>query len=436
MKLLFFIPSFIKDAAKAVNRITLQEFIEVADETLTKLLGFATMVVKMYALRHEGGREVLHLWCAHREDIALCLHCGSLSAETHQEKPRCIRHTEVWGKPTFLHFLSRRFKCNECDRTFVEELPFVDSNRRQSVPFEAHVYQACVSNTIKSVAKLEGLSPSTVKAIFNYYSALNHTSIVSRTIRVLGIDELSIKKRHKQFVLVLSDIDRKCILAVLPDREKKTLSNWIEALSHQEKKSIQSVSIDMWAPYYQASRDKLPHAKVVVDRFHVMKQLNSRLTQLRTRYQKECPVDIQRLLKGSRWILVRNRSELSPEQAEQLNMILQTCPDIRTVYLLKEEFRNIFEKIKCREKAARFLNVWIHKIELTGNKYLAKFATTLKNWKEEILNYFIERITNGFVEGLNNKLRTAVRMAFGYRNFINFRYRAIAQFDDFHANRC
>ena len=132
MKLLSFIPSFIKDAAKAVNRITPQEFNEVADETLTKLLGIASMVVKMYALRLEGGREVLHLWCAHREDIALCPHCGSLSAEIHQEKPRCIRHTQVWGKPTFLHFLSRRFKCNECDRTFVEELPFVDSSNSRN----------------------------------------------------------------------------------------------------------------------------------------------------------------------------------------------------------------------------------------------------------------------------------------------------------------
>lgn len=434
MKLLSYVIFFVKDAAKAVKRISLQEFEEVVDETLTKLVGIATMVVKMFAIRREGEHEVLHLWCAHREDIALCTHCGSLSTKVHQEETRSIRHLDVWGKQTFLHFLSRRFKCEQCGRTFTEELPFLDSQRRQSVAFEKHVYQACLSSNFKAVAVREGLSQSTVKEIFNFYAAMKHASIVSHTIRVLGIDELSIKKRHRQFVLVLSDIDRKCILAVLADREKKTLENWLEVLSRQEKKSIRFVSIDMWAPYCQAARSKLPHAKVVVDRFHVMKQLNTRLTQLRTNYQKQSSVETQKLLKGSRWLLVRNRSELSPKQTEQLDKILKMCPDLRILYLLKEEFRTIFEKIRCREKAARFLDAWMNKAKLTGDKYLAKFVATFKNWREEILNYFFERITNGFVEGLNNGLRTMTRMAYGYRNFLNFRTRALAQFAGFHVN--
>ena len=96
---------------------------------------------------------------------------------------------------------------------------------------------------------------------------------------------------------------------------------------------------------------------------------------------------------------------------------------IRHLALLKEEFRTIFEKIVCREMAARFLDVWILKAERTGDKYLSKFVATFKNWREQILNYFIERITNGFVEGLNNGLRTMIRTAFGFRNFNNFRTR-------------
>jgi transposase len=121
-----------------------EEFKEVADETLTKLLGIATMVVQMYAIRREGEHKVLHFWCAHRKEIALCTHCGSLSTKVHQEEHRCIRHLDVWGKKTFLHFLSRRFRCEDCGRTFTEELPFVDSHRRQSRAFEMHVYQACL----------------------------------------------------------------------------------------------------------------------------------------------------------------------------------------------------------------------------------------------------------------------------------------------------
>ena len=128
---------------------------------------------------------------------------------------------------------------------------------------------------------------------------MKRISTVTYPVRVLGIDELSIKKRHKQFVLVISDIDRKCILAILPDRENKTLENWIEALSPMEKKFIRFVSIDMWAPHDQAARRKLPHAKVVVDRFHVMKQLNTRLTQLRTKYQKESSDEMKNYSKAA-----------------------------------------------------------------------------------------------------------------------------------------
>jgi len=105
--------------------------------------------------------------------------------------------------------------------------------------------------------------------------------------RVLGIDEISLNKRYKQYVLVISDIERKCILAILPDREKKTLVKWIQDLSYSQKKAIKYVSIDMWKPYAQAIRAKLPRSILVVDRFHVMKQLNERMNQVRRRLQNK-----------------------------------------------------------------------------------------------------------------------------------------------------
>lgn len=434
MKLLPYITTFIKDASRSVKRICQSEFKEVVDNTLTELLGVATLIVTMYALRREGNEEVLHLQCAHREGVALCPHCGTLSTSIHQEEPRCIRHLDVWGKKTFLHFLSRRFKCDQCGKIFTEELTFVDAHRRQSIAFEMHIYQSFKTGTCKSIAMREGLSQSTVKEIFNRLAALKNRNGFSDTIRVLGIDEISLKKRHKQFVLVISDISRKCILAVLQDREKNTLEKWMDSLSPQTRNSIRFVSIDMWAPYYQAARRKLPRAKVVVDRFHVMKQLNMRLTQLRTRYQKQCDPETQKILKGSRWIIVRNRSELSKKEEEQLTQILDLCSELRVAYLLKEEFRLIFETIKNREKAARFLDAWCLKAARTGDKSLAKFINTMKNWRDQILNYFIERITNGFVEGTNNALRTIIRMAYGYRNFENFKLRVIGGFGSFHTN--
>ncbi len=181
----------------SVKRISLQEFKKVSDNTLTELLGIASITVMMFAMLREGEHDVLHLWCTHIEEVALCPHCGSLSTTIHQENPRCIRHLDVWGKKTFLHFLSRSFKCEDCGRTFVEELTFVDPHRRQSIAFQQHVYKACQTKTRKAVAVREGLSHSTVKDIFNFWAGMEHTITDAYPVRVLGIDELSIKKRHK-----------------------------------------------------------------------------------------------------------------------------------------------------------------------------------------------------------------------------------------------
>ena len=164
-----------------------------------------------------------------------------------------------------------------------------------------------------------------------------------------------------------------------------------------------------------------------VDRFHVMKQLNERLTQIRRTIQQGANEEIRDILKGSRWILVRNRSELSPKEERHLSEILEFCPEIRQLYLLKEEFRQIFDKVDSKEKAERFLQAWKLKCLYTGNKFLIKFLKTLQNWWKEILNYFEQRVTNGFVEGLNGAIRNIIRRAFGYRNFQDFRLRVFAE---------
>ena len=130
---------FIKDAGRAVKRICKEEFTEVKDSALTELLGIPALVVKMFALRREGEHDVLHLWCAHREDIAICPRCGKICDNVHEQEDRCVRHLDIWGKMTFLHFLSRRFKCDQCGKPFTEDLSFVEANRRQTIAYEKHI---------------------------------------------------------------------------------------------------------------------------------------------------------------------------------------------------------------------------------------------------------------------------------------------------------
>jgi len=414
---------FIKDAAKSVKRICLAEFKEVKDNTLTELLGISSLIVTMYTLRREGAQYVLHVWCAHLDNIAICPRCGAITATVHEEKKRCIRHLAIWGKITFLHFLSRRFKCQECGKIFTEELSFAESHRRQSIAFEELVYESCLSGNRKKIAERECLSQSVVKEIFYRWAKAKIKPGDTIRTRVLGIDEISLKKRHKQFVLIVSDIERKCVQAVLPERTEESLETWIDNLSVEQRKAIRYASIDMWSPYYYAVRKKLPRARIVVDRFHVMKQLNGRISQIRRKIQRNASDEIKQVLKGSRWILVKNRSKFTEKEEKSLQKILSLCPEIRIIYLLKEEFRLIFEKTNDRARAERYLRAWKFKALNTGDNFMKKFVSTLENWWREILNYFFERITNGFVEGMNRAIRIIIRRAFGYRNFESFKLR-------------
>jgi len=269
----------IKDAARAVKPICRQEFADCKDTILTTLLGISVLAVTMYSFRREGDQEVLHLLCAHRSEGAICPKCGAFCEHIHEEKKRCIRHTNIWGKKTFLHFLSRRFLC-DCGNEFTEELRLVDQWRHQSRDFEFHIYESCLKGSRKQVAKRERLSQSTVREIFNRWAQFSAVKSGRVLTRVVGIDEISLKMRHKQFALVISDVERNCILEVLPVRKRKAFEEWIDNLSEAERRTIHCVSIDMWAPYFHAVRNRLPKAKIVVDRFHVMKHLNERITQL------------------------------------------------------------------------------------------------------------------------------------------------------------
>ena len=174
-------------------------------------------------------------------------------------------------------------------------------------------------------------------------------------------------------------------------------------------------------------KKQLPQAQIVADRFHVMKNLNEQLTKARRQIQRQADEATVEALKGSRWLLVRNRDTLTEEQGQQLLTAISADDDLRQAYLLKEEFRFIFERIHDRERARRFLMAWIFKVQQTNNKYLLAFVKTLQNWWSEILNYFDERITNGFVEGMNRAIRSIIWRACGFRNFENFRLQVLAE---------
>ena len=292
--------------------------------------------------------------------------------------------------------------------------------------YELHVYNQCKHTDQAAVAEREGLHPETVKGIFQRWARRAEKQRQYTLVRCLGVDEISLRKGHQQFALVLSDLERHCVIAVLPERSQKAFEAWLEGLSEVERRSIRLVAMDMWGPYRGVVRSKLPQAEIVADRFHVTKQLNDALGKIRRRLQAANPASYERL-KGIRWILVRRRTELKPEEEDKLQAALDAFPELRTAYLLKERFVAIADKIQDRAQAERFLRAWVYEAQASGLVQLVKFTQTLQHWWEEFLNYFNEGFTSGVVEGLNNAIRGTIRRAYGYHVFEHFRLHVLVE---------
>ena len=417
----------VRDAARAVKRKAGLMIERVTAGTLSALLGLPGMVVTEYALESRADeREVLHLFCQHEHDVAVCPSCGQVSGAVHDSTERCIRHLDIWGKVTFVHFPARRFDCGACHKPFTEELSWIESQRRESTAYELHIYEHCQHTPHAAVAEREGLHAETVNTIFLRWAKRAQRERPG-PVRCLGVDEISVHKGHQHFALVLSDLERHCVLAVLAERSQAAFETWLAGLSEAERKAIRVVAMDMWGPYRGVVKAKLPHAEIVADRFHVTKQLNEALTKIRCKLQASADPAAYELLKGTRWLLVRPRAELKPEEEARLQATLAAFPELRRAYGLKEQFRTLADKIQDRPRAERFLRAWLYEAEASGLPHLVKFAKTLRHWWDEFLNYFNEGFSSGVVEGLNNAIRAIIRRAFGYHVFEHFRLQVLVE---------
>ena len=245
----------------------------------------------------------------------------------------------------------------------------------------------------------------------------------------LCFDEIAPHKGHGHYRLVISAPELGMVLEVLADRKKETLEAWFSARGATWCAAVESYCADMWDAYHGAARQHLPHATPVVDRFHVMKNLNEALSQTRRTAQKHLDEAALKAMKGIRWLLVRNRDDLTDEQRQELDAMLAHAPDLKTCYELKESFRALFNADLTVAAAVSKLEAWMQQARLTGFSAMKTFADTLKHWQVAILNYFADRVSNGFAEGVNNKIKLIQRRAFGFHTFDSLRLHILVAFE-------
>ena len=400
-----------------------------ANKLYETLLGLQNLTVTKVKL----SKERLDIWCESDLSSNHCPNCLKQCSSVNKHTERTIQDLMISGRQVYLHLKSRQFICKDCNRYFHEKYHFVSKHERMTIRFENYIYKRCIGADLTYVSVQEDLHWNVVSRIFEKWSNKDLAAChLLEGVRALGIDEIALKKGHKDFVCVLVNLETGEVIDILEERTKEFLIAYFSALGRAFCEGIEVFSSDMWEGYINTAKELFPNATIVVDRFHFFAHLQKALDSCRKLLRKQFP-DAEEL-KNVKWLFLRNRVNLSDAQKEQIDLLLAK-PEyelLAQAYEAKESFRAILEQDITPHQADIKLTDWVIQTLEKENKYLDNFVKTFTKWYQYILNYFDGKWSNGMVEGINNRIKMMKRRAFGYLNFQHFRNRVLIEFSNVH----
>ena len=364
-----------------------------------------------------------------------CKHCRQKIEALHQEDEGIsIRHLPILGRPVYLRMRPKRYNCVRCARrkgqekvTTTQQLAWHQAKSAYTRPYEEHVLLQLVNSTIEDVSVKEGLGYDAVVGIVERNISPKVDWDQLESLEVLGIDEIALKKGHQDYVVPitarLAD-GRLKILAVLPDRKKKTVKKFLRSIPPRLRATIHTVCLDMW-PHYIAAVEEVfgTEVDITIDRFHVAKKYQEAADKLRQkelrRLKKELSAAQYKELKGVMWAYRKKEADLSPDEANLLKRFFAYSPEAHKAYNLRQELTAIFEQPLSKQEAAEKIRAWSDQVEHSGLTCFEAFLTTLDNHFDYITNYFIKRLNSGFVEGFNNRIKLIKRRCYGILNVVH-----------------
>jgi transposase len=355
-----------------------------------------------------------------------CSRCKSYRVIHRGMSERRLRTLPIGFKPVWLLVEVPRVECLVCGCLRRIHLDIATPRRWYTRAFERFALGLTKLMTLKDVSRLAGIGWDCVKDIFKRHLERHFTHPPLGKLRYIAIDEISVKKGHKYLTLVM-DLQSGAVVFVGDGKGAEALEPFWKALRKARAK-IQAVATDMSAAYIGAVLENLPGVPLVFDHFHVVKLMNEVLTEVRRGLYHELR-DAMRLkvLKGSRWILLKNPENLCPErdEAKRLQEALRLNEPLAAAYYMKEDLRQIWsQESKVEAKAA--LDTWISRALASGIGPLMRIGKTLAVHKYGILNWYDHPISSGPMEGMNNKIKVMKRMAYGYRDMEFFKLRILA----------
>ena len=380
-----------------------------------RTLGIKSQRVKKVVKKEEGlDIEIV----PRRGSRAICSICGKKRPGYDTISERVWRHVRCWGIEVWLRYSPRRVNCRKCGIK-VEEIPWSRGKSTLSVPLMMLLAVYAKILSWEETARLCGVSWNTVRSAVSWvveYGLLNREM---GAVIAIGVDELSRRKGHT-YVTNVYDLSKMRLLWTGDGRGKEVLQKFFAELGEEKSKRIECICCDMWEPYVEVIKEKAKDALLVFDKFHIVQHLSKAVDQVRREEAHELKEENPELLKGTRYMWLKNPWNLTPKQKERLGNLEKLNLRTNRAYLLKEAFREFWSYNRW-DFAAKYLSKWFWWATHSRLNPMRDFAWMLRRHKDNILTYFKARIDNGAVEGMNRKAKVISQRAYGYRTFDTFR---------------
>ena len=352
----------------------------------------------------DTGDYVFHTTVKH--PLINCPYCNSDKTVKYGKHKRFLRDLSIRGHRVGILVIGSRHRCNNCNKTYVDKLNCADEADKTTLRLKKYMMTEALTKPFLQIEKELDIKATTVKRYFKEYVEAKEKEYIRYSPKILGIDEAHLSKNMRS---VIVDIENHNIIELLKDRKIDTIKNYLSSLPDNNR--IRTVTMDMWRPYKEAVYECLPDANIVIDKFHVVKEINGLLNLYKNEMiinKRPCPIKNSDI----KYLLARGSDNLTQEQADKLSMVFMIYPELETAYSIKENFRCLYY-CDNKEDALKAYEDWKDSFppEL---KTMQPIIKTVENWKKEIFNYFDFRYTNAITESLNNLIKHLERAGRGY----------------------
>lgn len=335
----------------------------------------------------------------------------------YDRKVRYVRDLSCGDTRIYLELEVRRVECRYCEKVKQERFLFLADNPFYTKRFAMYVGKRCRTSTIRDVAKELHLDWKTVKSLEEQYMREQLRRSRNPIPKIIGIDEFSIRKGHT-YRIVVSDLERcRPIWFGGQDRSEESMDKFYERLGPKKNKRIRLAVMDMWKAFENSAKKNIPQAAILYDKFHVIRHLNEAMDKVRKSEYARLSGKRRQFIKGQRYNLLSHRANLTMTGKQALDTLLSANKRLNTAYILKESFGQLWE-YQSEAWARKFFENWKSSLKRQNLKHYEQFAKLVERHWDGIAAFSKSenKISLGFVEGLNNKIRVIQRRAYGLRD--------------------